>query len=302
MRREGDQLVAHLAGARKEVTLCAPFVKAGVLRRLLATVPSHVPVVVVTRWKAPEIAAGVSDLEVFDVAGKRPGASLALLDELHAKIYVSDGVVLTGSANLTAKALGWCERPNLEILVPIDASYPSVVNCLAAIAGARRATSEERDQIAEEARGLAQTRIPEAQDEDAELASMWLPKLGDPARLFPVYAGLGLDRMMASTVEAAGRDLTALAIPSGLREPEFRAAAARAFASMPAIERLLTLVDEDLVDEDAVAEVASTPMNDGMPPDQQWLVVREWMAHLLSDRVEIVPQSFVTRRRPGGTR
>lgn len=302
MRREGDLLVAHLAGARKGITLCAPFVKAGVLRRLLAIVPPHVTVAVVTRWIAPEIAAGVSDLEVFDVASERPGASLMLLDELHAKIYVSDSEVLTGSANLTAKALGWCEQPNLEVLVPVNVSHPSVTNCLAAIAGARRATSDERDRIAEEARGLSQTRALEAEEDDAGLASTWFPKLGDPARLFPVYAGLGLDRMMAPTVEAAGRDLAALALPPGLREPEFRAAAAQAFAAMPAIERLLSLVEGDLVDEDAVAMVASTPMNDGMPPDQQWLVVREWMAHLLSDRIEVAPQSFVTRRRPGGAR
>ena len=63
MRRDGDMLVEHLSGARTRVLLCAPFIKAGVLKRLLTVIPASVTLDIVTRWRPEEIAAGVSDLE-----------------------------------------------------------------------------------------------------------------------------------------------------------------------------------------------------------------------------------------------
>ena len=169
MRLEGDLLIEHLARAHSHALLCAPFIKAGVLRRVLAAIPAGTQVSVVTRWNAVEIASGVSDLETLEVVAGRANASLALIDGLHAKMYVADGQVLTGSANLTAKALGWCPNANLEVLTPAAPDYPSVANCLEAIGTARVATSEERDRIAEEVRGLSVPRSPEAVEEDAEL-------------------------------------------------------------------------------------------------------------------------------------
>ena len=295
-------LVAHLASARERALIAAPFVKAGVLRRLLAMMSPEATVTVVTRWDAFEVASGVSDLDVFDIVAARAGASLVLVDALHAKMYVADGKVLTGSANLTAKALGWCANANVEILTYAEPNCASVNNCLSMIASARPATAEERDRVAAEASSFASRPSSESEDEDPVLAATWFPKLGDPRRLFPIYAGRSLDRMMGSTLEAGERDLAALAIPPGLPEAGFRAAAARAFAAMPAIQRLLSLVEGDLTDEDAVKLVAATPMSDGMPADKQWLVIREWMSELLSDRIEVAPQSFVTRRRPGASR
>lgn len=302
MRREGDLLVEHLAGARERVQLCAPFAKAGVVRRLLSAIPTGVQVTLTTRWHASEVAAGVSDLEVLDVITGRPGASMTLLDVLHAKLFVADGAVLAGSANLTAKALGWCDRPNVEVLTLVDGQSPSVLGCLEAIAMARPATAEERDKVAAEANLLTLPRSAEAAEEDERLSSTWLPTLGDPARLYPVYASIGLDRMMGSTIEAARYDLAALGIAPGLREADFKTTVARAFVAMPAIVRLLSLVDRDLTDEDATALIAAIPLTGPMPPDQQWLVAREWMASLLSERIEVAPQSFVTRRRPTGSR
>lgn len=302
MRREGDLLVAHVAQAQSRVLLCAPFIKAGVLRHLLGAIRPGIAVDVVTRWDPHEVGSGVSDLEVFDLLASRPGATLRLLDTLHAKIYLADDLALAGSANLTAKALGWCAQANVEILVPTDIADPSIAACLAALGTSRLATSSERDLIAAEASAIAISRLPEAEEVVPALAAIWFPKLGDPRRLYPVYAGLHLDRMMSSTIEAARHDLSALGIAEGLTEAEFHGTAGHAFAAMPAIGRLLALVESDLPDDEAMALVAETPMSDGMPPDQQWLVIREWMAHFLSDRIEVAPQSFVTRRRPGGAR
>lgn len=302
MRREGDLLLQHVGQADDHVILCAPFVKAGVLRRVLLATPAKVRVSVVTRWIAADVAAGVSDLEALDVVAARSGASLALIDALHAKLYVSDGRVLTGSANLTAKALGWCRDPNVEVLTSAAFDSPSVNAVLELAAIARPATKAERDRVAREALRLGAPRSPEAAEDEDELASVWFPRLGDPRRLFPIYARRGLDRMMASTLEAAEHDLAALGVPVGLAEDQFWPAAARAFARMPAVHRLLERVEADLTDEEAESIIASVALSNGMAADQQWLVVREWIAHLLADRIEVAPQSFVTRRRPGSAR
>ena len=147
MRRDGDVLVGHLSGARTRVLLCAPFIKAGVLKRLLTVIPTSVTLDVVTRWRPEEIAAGVSDLEIYDLVFDRSGGSLRLLDNLHAKIYVADEAVLAGSANLTATALGWCDDPNIELLTLIPITDPAIANCLGVLATARNASQEERDRI-----------------------------------------------------------------------------------------------------------------------------------------------------------
>ena len=86
MRRDGDRLVEHLSSARREVLICAPFIKAGVIAKVLSAIPDNVEVRVITRWLPREIAVGVSDLAVFDLVAEHGNASLRLLDRLHAKI------------------------------------------------------------------------------------------------------------------------------------------------------------------------------------------------------------------------
>lgn len=122
----GTQLEKLCAEACNEVVLVAPFVKAFVLKELLAKISTDITVRCVTRWQPEEILRGVSDLEVWSLIKKRPRSSLLLRPDLHAKFYRADEKCLVGSANLTAKALGWSNLPNLELLVPLTASEPTL--------------------------------------------------------------------------------------------------------------------------------------------------------------------------------
>lgn len=90
MISDGERLKSLLEHAEERVLLCAPFIKAKVLQAILSVVSASVPVRIVTRWRASEIAAGVSDLEVFEVSNMRPNTELALLDDVHAKLYLAD--------------------------------------------------------------------------------------------------------------------------------------------------------------------------------------------------------------------
>lgn len=298
MRRDGDTLLAHVAGARARLVLCAPFIKAAVLRRLLDATPPGVKVTVVTRWRPEEVAARVSDLEVYDVVEERPGAALKLIDRLHAKLYLADDRVLVGSANLTATALGWCDAPNLEVLLPAAPDEPSVRNCLLEIDQARMATTAERDRVAAASAAVVAPRMREGADLDEERAMTWLPRLAAPARLYQAYTGVGVDRLTAASRDAAAQDLEALSLPPALPEPEFRAAVAASFAAMPVVATILNAVDGDLGDDEAIAMIAVLPGPTAMPAEAQWVVVRDWMTHFLADTLEIAPKTYVTRRKP----
>lgn len=299
MRRDGDILIEHLARARSRVLLCAPFIKAGVLKRIFAVIPASVTVDIVTRWRPEEIAAGVSDLEVYDLVANRSAASLRLLDNLHAKIYVADEAVLAGSANLTATALGWCDDPNVEVLTLIPITDPAIANCLVVLATARNASQEERDRIRAVADTLQRTPMPLARAVDDSLALLWLPRLAAPERLFSAYTPSARERLTSSTVEAADHDLRALDIPSGLGDTTFKSTVAERFSDMPAITAILEAARNDLTDTAGADLLRRLCPDTAMSPEMHWQIVREWMTFFLQDKYEIAPQTFVTRLRPG---
>ena len=113
----GDSLIQSCAVAKSSIILVAPFIKEGVMDRLLEVISSNVSLTIVTRWIPEEILAGVNDLEVWELLKNHPQSSLYLRQNLHAKYYRCDESCLIGSANLTAQALGWKHVSNLEILL-----------------------------------------------------------------------------------------------------------------------------------------------------------------------------------------
>ena len=302
MRADGDLLLEHVGRARSEVLLCAPFIKAKVLKSLFDRLEPGLPVQVVTRWNAEEVAAGVSDLEVFEIVAARGGASLSLLDHLHAKLYVADGRVLAGSANLTAPGLGWSATSNLEILAGLPGDDPSVLRCLEAIRRARPATEDERSRVAAAAQSLNMPRLPAGEDVDEGHSGTWLPRLGAPARLYNAYMADRRERLTASALEAADHDLRALGIPPDLGRVDFEDSVRRSFVAMPAIRTILDAASSELRDDDGIRLVAALQRADDMAPEPQWLIVREWMTHFLRDDYEIAPQNFIIRPRPGSGR
>lgn len=303
MRCDGDRLVEHFAAATQNVLICAPFVKARVLDRLLQAIPSSVPVRVVTRWLPAEIAVGVSDLEVFDVVAARHGARLDLLDRLHAKIYIADDVALVGSANLTGAALGWSDKPNLELLTTLEVTGEAIRQFIDQLVEARPASTEERDRVCALASELGVPKLNLVSDAATTApAVLWLPRLAAPARLFQAYMPQTRGRLTESVLEAALEDLDTLGIPPGMPEPTFRIAVANAFRRMPAIQRLLAAAADELSDSDGAQIIRQMPGARDLDAEQQWLTVREWMTNFLDAHYEIVPKNFIIRLKPGASR
>lgn len=208
--------------ASKDLLLVAPFIKHAQLRAVLECVRGGVRTVVVTRWRPDEVAAGVSDLEVFDVC-QDAGTELRLLDRLHAKLFVSDGrEALLGSANLTARGLGAVDPANLELLLPCCPSARSLVIFTTKLRTESRLASEaERDIVAELARGIKpderEVAVPISMD-----MPIWLPEFRSPDRIFEVYRSLG-EGFPSAAEAGAIRDLSTLDVPFDLARADFEA-------------------------------------------------------------------------------
>jgi hypothetical protein len=301
--RDLDQRISeHLSAATQDAVLVAPFIKASALKRLLAAIPIGVQVRTFTRWRVDEVAAGVSDLEVLDLLEARAGAELHLCDELHAKIYLVDGVAaLLGSANISAAALGISARPNLEILQASTLSAGTARLFVAELEGrSRRATRIEADNIRARAEDLSRKlpievpTPPDAQGEGgATVPSAWFPAFRSPDRLY----GLARDgdwMRLAAPTEPALRDLVALAPPLQAGEAAFDAYV-RGTLLQSSLASALTGFLAEPQRFGAVAEWLRTILPEATHEERQAAgqTLIRWLTYFAPDRFEVgVPGAY----------
>ena len=247
----GNSLERLCSQSEFELILVAPFVKHEIVQRLLNLVDRSVSITCITRWKAEEIRIGVSDIEVWDQLKGRQNTKLLLRQNLHAKYYRGDAKCLIGSANLTATALGWNRRPNIELLLPMDAETDSLASFESElIAG----STTVNDSIADYMRSVV-AQLPERVETGADdlqfeydfesrapfgpesNISKWLPTLRDPVNLFTVYSGK-TNNLLQITKESAFLDLADLRPPPWFDELEFNLIIGSILVQMPLIAAL----------------------------------------------------------------
>lgn len=299
---DGERLKELGNGARHRVLLCAPFIKVRVLRTILSGIKDDVSVQIVTRWRASEVASGVSDLEVFELANERANTKLALLDDLHAKLYLADDKGLAGSANLTATALGWADRRNVELLLPVSRSDEDVARLLLRLESAEPATYTVRSEIEAQAAELNVGRLDEGQDVsddmDAAREQAWLPSCAAPWKLWAIYEDVETTAVVGGTKEDGLADLRDLHIPSGLSSSEFKETVRDTLLLMPGVRRIIDHISQGLKDSAAIAIVTEVrPDLSQNSAALQWRIVRDWIAEFFGDEFEVAPESFVTRLR-----
>jgi hypothetical protein len=305
----GRGLEELCASANHVLVLVAPFMKEPVLNRLLSQVRTQeVQVLCVTRWLPQEIAAGVSDLEIWKHFRECGHRRLFLRQDLHAKYYRADGRCLVGSANLTASALGYSMVPNLEILVP----------CLAGGAGLNSfenelfsAAIEVDDEIAEDTRSLVvqlpaliwsieaeEPAVEELVSKTPEKLQDWTPILRQPEDLYLAYCH---DRdSLTSTAEAAAvHDLGVLRIPAGLDEFTFNVAVGHALLRTPQVKKIDEFVEQPRRFGE-VREFLSRHRPIDESPDLRWQTLLRWLMYFLPDRYNYSRPShseIISRRR-----
>ncbi|MFJ9841672.1 phospholipase D family protein [Kitasatospora sp. NPDC101155] len=282
------QIAQLLSTATSRVLLVAPFIKKDVFQAALGAVPAEVEeITCVTRWSVAEVAAGVSDPEIAELAQLDGRATIRLCHNLHAKLFVADDRCLVGSANLTGKATGRVPAPNLELLVEVGTSHPQVQHVLALLdASTVPGTVELAEQMREQANLLQR-------DEDGprvvvpghdEQQTRWLPETRNPERLYRVYNGR--HRHIGSDVLAGVlRDLAHLDVAPGLEEQAFGAAVLARLRTIPELRALTEAGRMNLAD--AQVDLAATGEFTAEQAKRAVETIAAWLSYF--DDVHLVP-------------
>jgi len=278
VNRLGDEVLCLCGEAKADLVLAAPFIKAATLSRLFEEVKSEVSILCCSRWIPEEIAAGLTDIEVWDVVKSRPSAKLYLRSNLHAKYYRADKRCLVGSANITAAALGWRLESNFELLTSLDSS---------AFLDFERDMLQDAvlvdDTLYDSVRELVLQFKKSRTRDDYVLTSdgRWVPTLRNPEELFLFYSGEG-ERLSSASRIAAADDLGCFAIAPGLSRDTFEKYVALEFIQKP----IIASVDSLLSTPQRFGAVTSLirrrlPTVDA---DAAWQTIMRWMRYFLPKR------------------
>lgn len=290
MKPRCGALVEDLAARATTVAcLIAPFIKVATLTRIVDMLPVTVRLTVITRWRPEEIAAGVSDLEVWDVVQGRPNSELRLCHELHAKMYRFDDRCAVGSANLTDAGLGWSKSPNLELLVPMPAAGPAIDlerEAMFRSAPATRQIYEAMLAVAkqlEKVQALAEVALPP--DLPRVRFAEWLPRTRFPQMVERAYRG-EWGKLTEASQEAAAFDLAALQLPNGLDHEQVKAYVGAFLMTHP----LVQAIDGYLTRPRRFGEVRrllaarAEVLASGREAGEVWQVLMRWMIATLNHR------------------
>jgi len=282
----GDYLVELAQRTESSALLAAPFVKSNALQRISEVLAPGVALTVVTRWVPEEIAAGVSDLEVWDIIKRRDGARLRLLPDLHAKYFRFDAASLVGSANITHRALGWAKLPNVELLVEMHCNEFTAFEALL------RDRSFEVDDDAYAAMCAAVAALPShsvqagplvTTDDEPGAAASWFPRSLQVQHLFACYENRR-DQVIESVYVDGLDDLRALEPPPGLDRDTFSAFVAARLQQVPVVAAIDAAATRAL---DRTAGAGLLVAVENIPGDEAlnaWDTISAWLLHFFPDR------------------
>ena len=288
---QGQRIRDLFANARQDVSIIAPFIRTVALQSLLDVVDRDVPVRCVTRWLPREIASGVSEPEILDVLEERDNATLSLVDNLHAKLFIADDECLAGSSNVTLAGLGDAHASNIEVLVATSVNDDGVASTLAKIGAAERTATRA---LAIVARALADSLLqqPAGQGQDLE----WFPRSRRPKKAYRLY----VDPTAGGLVEADRLVLADIAranLAPALDEPMFRSEICAVLGRIPLARALLgSSADTTLTRADAQWWLESIAGEEYSSRDL-WLAFVGWMTCFFPEQLIEQPISEVALRR-----
>ena len=278
---QGSRIRALFENTEDDVSIIAPFIKIDALRSLLKVIPSETHLRCVTRWLPEEVAIGVSDPEILDLLEERGNFSLALVDRLHAKLYIAGDRCLVGSSNVTFAGLGeGGDSNNIEILVDTTIDAPGVAETLEEISNTERPATRAGAQLI---RRLA-NRLTASASSTVAIEISWFPISRRPQDAYLFYT-----QPPSGYIKAADRilldDLARTNFQTDLEEDEFRSAIRSLLQTIPVAESFLeTTGDTTLTFADTHSyfeEIAG----DQFSAKELWLAFVEWMAYFFHDQV-----------------
>ena len=270
--RLGD-LLRSLCSDAQHLIIAAPYIKADALTKILVDISPTTSLLCITRWNPHDLALGVSDTECRTIVIER-GGSFRVHPSLHAKYYRIDDVVLIGSANLTASALGWSLQSNLEILCRPgdDFNVATFQQCL--LEGAREISDDEF---------VRWEAITQISDQSSTITGgqprfdTWRPATRDFRNLELSYRDREDEIASFDEQRAARRDIQALLIPPGLTDEQIRMWASTCLLAAPFTNTVIQLHNmEVLIASRSLAEtykLSATEARRDMETVQNWLAV-----------------------------
>lgn len=290
---QGERIRLLFESVEDDVAIIAPFIKLDALESLLSVIPVRSHLRCVTRWIPREVALGISDVQVFDALVERGNATVSLVDNLHAKMYIAGSKCLVGSANLTLAGLGERgENSNIEVLVETGIDDLGIVSTLNQIALAERLATR---QIAESALQLAESLSGIANSENQE-EMPWFPGSRIPESAFRVYS-IPQKGFASRAERTLRRDVALSNIQPGLNDSQFRDAIRVLLYGIPIARKILDSVDDcSLTFADAYPNLRGM-VGEEFSADDRWLAFVRWMACFFPDKVMIQERTELTLRR-----
>jgi len=286
----GTKLQKLCNSAQREILIAAPFIKAHVLEEILASIKPEITIKCVTRWLIEEISIGVSDLEVWTIIQSCRYGSLWLRHDLHAKYYRADDQCLIGSANLTAKALGWSNQPNLELLVQLPASNSSLPQFEQELL---ENSIQVDTQIYQQYLGIINQintsiddiKLTDDWPSDILKYENWIPSLRNPKELYLAYSGKE-DQLTSIGRETAINDLRFLNILPNLNQNNFNAYVGILLLQKPIIQQVDNFVKTPqrfgaVRDFLASLPCAECPLFNS---ERAWQTLMRWLLYFLPSR------------------
>ena len=312
-RSLGEHLTSMASRATEEVLLVAPYIKKRALRRILGPVSDSCPVRVVTCWNLREIAAGASDLGVWELLREDSQHLLELFSSLHAKYYRFDDTCIAGSANLTQAALGSREQSNLELLAHLSPAatqefereledsvtvtesmyqrYHQLVEQYKKAHPELVRADEKYSIVPEESRDEIQD-LEGTWETQSQQTEWWIPTLRHPEDLYRVYAG-NSDEVTSATWEHGRRDLRHFDLPEGLEEAMFELEMRWQLLQKPIVQEVDAFVESSQRFGAVRDHLRTLPCAEDEEFDatRVWQTLMRWLLYFLSDRYQ--------RREPG---
>ena len=253
--------------------IAAPYIKADALSKVLAGVSPAASLVCITRWSPHDLAAGASDPECRTIVTERRG-SFRLHPSLHAKYYRIDNVVLIGSANLTASAMGWSPQPNLEILCRPGDDFDACTFQQHLLEGARE-ISEAEFTVWEAIRNIG-AQYNSAITHDQPMFDTWRPATRDPRHLKLAYRDREDEIASYDEKQAAQRDIQSLQIPAGLTDDQVREWISACLLATPFTNSVIRLHGRDTL---VASRLVAAEYNLGTPEARRAMeTVQNWLA------------------------
>lgn len=99
-----EALLSVASACRNRIQIASAYAKVEPFRRICNVSSGCDLKLIIVRWQFCDLAAGASDLDLYEVA-KNSGWRLYFQQDLHAKVFLFDNLLFTGSYNLTSRGL-----------------------------------------------------------------------------------------------------------------------------------------------------------------------------------------------------